>query len=224
MLGLEPWQEEFLEFAVERGVLRFGEFTLKSGRRSPYFFNTGRFSSGAALGRLGEYYARALEASKLEWDMLFGPAYKGIPLACAVAVAASSRLGREVPFAFDRKEAKEHGEGGELIGAPVSGRVVIVDDVISSGGSVREAAATIRGAGGEVAGCLIALDRQEQGEGTRSAAQELSEALGAPVVSVIDLDAVERWLAGSESPVRRERVPPNALEAIRAYRRSYGAE
>src|SRR6476646_8891345 len=171
---MQEYQRQFLESALARDALRFGEFTLKSGRVSPYFFNAGRFDSGAALAALGECYAAALAAAGTEFDMLFGPAYKGIPLATALACALAAR-GRDVPVAFNRKEAKEHGEGGRLIGAPLAGRVLIVDDVITAGTAIRESLQIIREAGATPCAVVIALDRQERGQvGERSAAQEVT--------------------------------------------------
>ncbi len=213
---MKPHQSRFLDLALDRQVLRFGQFTLKSGRTSPYFFNAGLFDSGAALKALGECYADALEASGLAYDMLFGPAYKGIPLATALSVALAAR-GRDVPVAFNRKEAKAHGEGGSLIGAPVRGRVLVVDDVITAGTAIRESIRTITDAGGEPCGVLIALDRQERGqEGERSAAEEVTAEFGLPVFSVAGLDellshADERpGLAGHK-------------DALVAYRAAYGS-
>ena len=213
---MKPHQSRFLDLALDRQVLRFGQFTLKSGRTSPYFFNAGLFDSGAALKALGECYADALEASGLAFDMLFGPAYKGIPLATALSVALAAR-GRDVQVAFNRKEAKAHGEGGSLIGAPVRGRVLIVDDVITAGTAIRESIRTITDAGGEPCGVLIALDRQERGqEGERSAAEEVTAEFGLPVHAVAGLDellahADERpGLAGHK-------------DALVAYRAAYGS-
>ncbi|HET7845134.1 MAG TPA: orotate phosphoribosyltransferase [Xanthomonadales bacterium] len=185
---MHDFQREFLDLALRRQVLRFGEFTLKSGRTSPYFFNAGLFDSGAALFALGRAYAQAAERSGLAFDMLFGPAYKGIALATAMAVALADRHGRDVPVAFNRKEAKDHGEGGTIIGAPLRGRVLIVDDVITAGTSVRESLALIRAHGAEAAGVLIALDRQERGAGELSAADEVRAALGLPVHAIATLD------------------------------------
>ena len=213
---MQPHQRRFLELALARQVLRFGEFTLKSGRVSPYFFNAGRFDSGAALAALADSYADALEASGVGYDMLFGPAYKGIPLATALGTALAAR-GRDVPLAFNRKEAKAHGEGGTLIGAPLAGRVLIVDDVITAGTAIREAIAIIRGAGAEPAGVVLALDRQERGQvGTRSAVQEVEAEFGLPVVAVAGLDEL---LALAD-----ERPELNAHKAaLLAYRSRYGA-
>jgi orotate phosphoribosyltransferase len=185
---MQPHQRQFLELAIARQVLRFGEFTLKSGRVSPYFFNAGRFDSGAALAALGDCYAQALAAAGTQFDMLFGPAYKGIPLATALATALAAR-GRDVPVAFNRKEAKAHGEGGQLIGAPLQGRVLIVDDVITAGTAIREALEIIGGAGAQACAVVIALDRQERGQaGERSAAQEVEAEFGLPVIAVAGLE------------------------------------
>ena len=201
---------------VSCNALRFGSFTLKSGRQSPYFFNTGVFDSGSALRRLGEAYAAALIASGLEFDMLFGPAYKGIPLGAAIAIALDRDHGRDVPFCFNRKEAKDHGEGGTTLGAPLAGRVVIVDDVISAGTSVNESVAIIRAAGATPAGVLISLDRQERGQGERSAAQEVRERHGIPVFSIIGLTQIVEFLQlqGDQAEL---------LSAVAAYRQQYGA-
>ena len=212
---MQPHQSRFLDLALSRQVLRFGEFTLKSGRTSPYFFNAGLFDSGAALASLGECYAEALLASGLGFDMLFGPAYKGIPLATTLAVALAAR-GRDVPVAFNRKEAKDHGEGGLLIGAPVRGRVLVVDDVITAGTAIRESIGLIRAAGGEPCGVLIALDRQERGrEDERSAAQEVSAAFGIPVLAVAGLD--DLLAHADERPELAAHKP-----ALLAYRERYG--
>ncbi|HEX5756009.1 MAG TPA: orotate phosphoribosyltransferase [Arenimonas sp.] len=213
---MHDFRRRFLELAIEREVLRFGEFTLKSGRVSPYFFNAGLFDSGAALAALGECYADALLDSGLAFDMLFGPAYKGIPLATAVAVALAAR-GRDLPVAFNRKEAKQHGEGGNLIGAKVQGRVLIIDDVITAGTAIREALALIRAAGGEPCGVLIALDRQERGQtGERSAAEEVSAQFGLPVLAIAGLGDL---LANADA------LPGVAVHkpALEAYRSRYGS-
>ena len=191
---MQDYQRSFIEFALQRQALRFGSFTLKSGRQSPYFFNTGVFDSGAALARLGEYYAAALLASGLPFDMLYGPAYKGIPLGAAVAISLCRDHGRDVPFCFNRKEAKDHGEGGNTLGAPLAGRVVIVDDVISAGTSVNESVSIIRAAGAEPAGVMISLDRQERGQGTLSAAQEVEQRHAMPVLSIVTLADVVSYL------------------------------
>ena len=185
---LQPHQLAFLDLALARGVLRFGEFTLKSGRLSPYFFNLGRMDSGSALAQVGDAYAATAMASGLQFDMLFGPAYKGIALAAACAIALAQRHGRDLPWAYNRKEAKDHGEGGALVGAPLQGRVLIVDDVITAGTAVRESLALIRGAGAEPAGVLVALDRQERGAGALSATQELTAEHGVPVIAIVSLE------------------------------------
>ncbi|MBU6477080.1 MAG: orotate phosphoribosyltransferase [Xanthomonadaceae bacterium] len=209
-------QRVFLDTALDRGVLRFGDFTLKSGRQSPYFFNMGRIDSGAALAAVGAAYASAIMASHAGFDMLFGPAYKGIPLAAATAIALASEHGRDVPWAYNRKEAKDHGEGGLLIGAPLSGRVLIVDDVITAGTAVRESLGLIRAAGAEVAGVLVALDRQERGQGEFSATQELAREQGVPVFAIVGLaDLLD--FAGSHAELAGQRA------RLEAYRTRYGA-
>jgi orotate phosphoribosyltransferase len=180
-------QRDFLDLALHKQVLRFGDFTLKSGRTSPYFFNAGLIDSGAALGRLGRAYAATAHESGLAFDMLFGPAYKGIALAAATAIALAAGHGRDLPFAFNRKEAKTHGEGGNLIGAPLQGRVLIVDDVITAGTAIRESLQIIREQGAQPAGVLIALDRQERGQGSLSAAQEVTAEFGIPVLAIARL-------------------------------------
>lgn len=212
---MQDFQKEFIDFAIECGVLRFGEFTLKSGRTSPYFFNTGLFDRGSRLGRLGHFYARRLLHSGLEFDVLYGPAYKGIPLACATAIALAEQSGHEAPFAFNRKEAKDHGEGGCLIGAPVQGRVLIVDDVITAGTSVRESVDIIRGAGAEPGGVLIALDRQEKGPDGTSAIAEIGRIYRLPVIAIVTLADILEHL--QQDPGQAARVA-----AIRAYRAQYG--
>ena len=195
---MQAYQREFLQLALQKQALRFGEFTLKSGRVSPYFFNAGLFDSGSAMATLGRAYARAAMESGVVFDMLFGPAYKGIPLATATAMALALEHGRDVPLAFNRKEAKDHGEGGLLIGAPLAGRVLIVDDVISAGTAIRESLQIIRAHGAEPAGVLIALDRQERGQGTQSAAQEVAAQFGTPVVAIARLQ--ELLTLASELP------------------------
>ena len=185
---MRAYKKEFLELSLELGALQFGEFTLKSGRVSPYFFNAGLFSKGYAAAKLGRYYASAIADSELEFDMLFGPAYKGIPLVTLAAAALAEHHDVDVPYAFNRKEAKGHGEGGNIVGAPLAGEVMIVDDVITAGTAVREAHQIIASAGADVAGLVISLDRQEIGQGGRSAVQELEEQLKIPVVSIVSLD------------------------------------
>lgn len=214
---MKPHQSRFLDLALARDVLRFGEFTLKSGRTSPYFFNAGRFDTGGALAELGECYADALEASGLAFDMLFGPAYKGIPLATTLAVALARR-GRDLPLAFNRKEAKAHGEGGVLIGAPVQGRVLIVDDVITAGTAIREALAIIRAANGIPAGIVVALDRQEiaSEDDRRSAAQAVAAETGIPVIAVANLADLLAFASGNPELV-------GYREPLLAYRARYGS-
>jgi orotate phosphoribosyltransferase len=212
---MKDYQSEFIDFAIAAGVLRFGDFTLKSGRSSPYFFNAGLFNTGSHLSRLGRSYAQAITDSGIEFDVLFGPAYKGIPLAAAASIALADRHGRDVPWCFNRKEAKAHGEGGNLVGAGLSGRVLVIDDVITAGTAIRESVEIIRSAGARLAGVVIALDRQERGTGERSAIQEVEDTLGVPVVSIIRLaDLLEylRQQAGREEDVRK----------IEAYRAHYG--
>ncbi|MFO1266302.1 MAG: orotate phosphoribosyltransferase [Rubrivivax sp.] len=217
--------EEFVHFAVGAGVLRFGEFRTKAGRLSPYFFNAGLFDDGAKLGRLAEFYARRLLASGVPFDMLFGPAYKGIPLAAALAVELARR-GRNVPFAYNRKEAKDHGEGGTLVGAPLAGRVLVVDDVVSAGTSVRESMTLIEGAGARPHGLVIALDRQEKatapaaeggGDLPHSAVQFITRELGLAVVAIATLADLLRVLRGSADPALAAHAGP-----VAAYRERYG--
>jgi orotate phosphoribosyltransferase len=207
---MQAYQKEFIELAHRYDVLRFGEFTLKSGRISPYFFNAGAFSSGGALAALGRCYAHRIVESGVPFDVLLGPAYKGIPLAAATAIALAEVFSRDVPFAYNRKEAKGHGEGGVLVGAPLQGRVMVVDDVITAGTAVRE------GAGAELAGVAIGLNRQERGEGARSAIQEIEQAHGVPVLSIVDMSHIIEYLEQSGGG------PPGALDAMKAYRRQYG--
>lgn len=185
---MQVYKKEFIDLALELGVLRFGEFTLKSGRVSPYFFNAGLFNTGYAAAKIGRYYAAAIADSGIRFDMLFGPAYKGIPLAALSAASLAEHQDIDVPFSFNRKESKAHGEGGDIVGAPLEGKVLIVDDVITAGTAVREAYQVISSTGAEVAGLAISLDRQERGQGTMSAVQELKQALGIPVVSIIRLN------------------------------------
>ncbi len=213
---MQAYKHEFLTFALERGVLRFGEFTLKSGRVSPYFFDTGLFNTGEALAGLGEFYARAVVDNGLAFDMLYGPAYKGIPLVATTAIAFARTQGRDLPWAFNRKEPKDHGEGGTLVGAPLSGRVLVIDDVISAGTSVRESVSVIKAAGASPAGIAIALDRRERGTERRSALHQVEQEFGIPVIPVVDLDDLVDWLE-----VRGDRA--SALAGIRSYRDRYGA-
>jgi len=212
---MQDYQRDFIRFAIERGVLRFGEFTLKSGRTSPYFFNAGLFNSGIALSELGRFYAAAVVQSGISFDVLFGPAYKGIPLAAATAVALAERHGLDLPWCFNRKEAKDHGEGGSLVGAPLVGRVLIVDDVITAGTAIREVMQIIDGQGAQAAGVLIALNRQERGRETLSAIQEVERDFKMPVVSIVSLEQVLEYLAG-DAELKKY------LPAVEAYRAQYG--
>ena len=212
---MKSFQREFLDAALACEALRFGSFTLKSGRVSPYFFNSGLFDTGDRLARLGRFYAAAILDSRIEFDMLYGPAYKGIPLASAVAIALAERHQRDVPYAFNRKEAKDHGEGGTTIGAPLRGRILIIDDVISAGTSVRESIDAITRAGAKPAGVAIALDRQERGQGELSAVQEFERTFGLRVVSIANLDALLNYL-------RAKGELGEYLRAVEDYRRKYG--
>jgi len=214
--GREAFRREFVEFAIRAGVLRFGEFKTKAGRLSPYFFNAGLFDDGNKLGELARYYAQAALASGIAFDVIFGPAYKGITLAAATAVALAG-LGHNVPFCFNRKEAKDHGEGGNIVGAPLKGRALIIDDVITEGAAKREAIELIRAAGATPAGILIALDRQERGQGQLSATQEVSRDYGVPVTAIATVADILATLRGR--PEDRVHV-----ERIEEYRRQYGAE
>jgi orotate phosphoribosyltransferase len=213
---MQAYQSDFVRFALETGVLRFGEFTLKSGRVSPYFFNAGLFNSGARLARLAAFYARALVDSGVRFDMLYGPAYKGIPLAAVTVAALAEQHGRDYPYAFNRKETKDHGEGGVIVGSPLRGRVMIIDDVISAGTSVRESLEIIRAGNAEPVGVVIALDRQERGQGELSAVQEVEQAHGLPVVSIIGLEHLFDYLSEHSEMAGH-------LDAIAAYRKRYGA-
>jgi len=213
---MHAYQTDFIELARQHNVLKFGEFTLKSGRISPYFFNAGAFCSGAALAQLGRCYAERIVESGVQFDVLLGPAYKGIPLATTTSVALAEHHGRDVPFAYNRKEAKNHGEGGIMVGAPLQGRVLIIDDVITAGTAVREVIAMIAEAGAELAGVAVGLNRQERGAGALSAIQELEQAYGAPVMSIIDMDHIIAYLESSE-----EGLAP-ALQAMKDYRIRYG--
>ena len=212
---MQAYQRDFIRFAIERGVLRFGQFTLKSGRISPYFFNAGLFDSGLALAQLGRFYAAAVVDSGIDFDVLFGPAYKGIPLAATTAVALAEHHQRDVPWCFNRKEAKDHGEGGTLVGAPLAGRVLIIDDVITAGTAIREVMQIIQAQGAQAAGVLIALNRQERGKGELSAIQEVERDYGIPVVSIVSLEQVLEYLA--EDAELKQYLP-----AVEAYRAEYG--
>ncbi|OMH28094.1 orotate phosphoribosyltransferase [Motiliproteus sp. MSK22-1] len=212
---MQDYQREFIEFAIERGVLRFGEFSLKSGRTSPYFFNAGLFNTGEALARLGRYYAAAIQNSGIDFDVMLGPAYKGIPLATTTCVSLANDYQRDVPYVFNRKEAKDHGEGGNLVGAPLQGRVLIIDDVITAGTAIREVMTLIDQAGASPAAVVIALDRQERGKGELSAIQEVERDFNMEVVSIVSLADLLEYL--QEQGNRQQEVA-----AIRQYRESYG--
>ncbi len=214
---MRAYQREFLDLALELEVLRFGDFTLKSGRQSPYFFNAGLFCSGYAAAKLSRYYASAIANSGIEYDMLFGPAYKGIPLVALAASALAEHHDIDVPYAFNRKEAKNHGEGGSIVGAALAGKVLIVDDVITAGTAVREAHKIITAAGAEPCGLVISLDRQEIGQGSRSAVQELEQTLKMPVAGIIRLEDIIDMLEDSTELNQY-------LEPVLAYRRKYGIE
>jgi orotate phosphoribosyltransferase len=212
---MTDFRQEFLAFSLAREVLRFGEFVTKAGRRSPYFFNAGLFNDGESLHQLGRFYAQALTASGVQYDQLYGPAYKGITLAAATAIALAEN-GHNLPYSFNRKEAKDHGEGGAIVGAPLKGRIVIVDDVITAGTSVRESVDVIRAHGAVPAGVLIAIDRMERGQGERSAVSEVRDTFGIPVVAIATLDDVMTFIAGRADLSRH-------AGAVAAYRAQYGA-
>ena len=212
-LIMRDYQKDFISYALDCGVLKFGEFLLKSGRTSPYFFNTGLFNTGAQLGKLGHFYARALIESGIKPDILYGPAYKGIPLVSTTSIAYAQISGEDIPFAFNRKEVKDHGEGGSLVGAPLQGKVVILDDVITAGTSVRESVDIIRYAGATPAGVLIALDRQEKGQNNSSAIQEVQDQFNMPVIAIITLANIIDYLTADAS---------DQLNAIKDYQRLYG--
>ncbi|MEE8222154.1 MAG: orotate phosphoribosyltransferase [Nitrosomonadaceae bacterium] len=211
---MPSFRQEFIEFAISHNVLRFGEFKTKAGRLSPYFFNTGLFNDGDSLRRIGQFYAKAILAAQLPFDMLFGPAYKGIPLVSAISIALSE-IGNNYPFCFNRKKVKDHGEGGSIVGLPLSGRVLIVDDVISAGVSVRETVDLIRASGAIPCGVIIALDRMERGSEGLSAAQEVRQMYGIPVVSIINLDNLMNYLQDRDDLVLN-------LRAVESYRAQYG--
>ncbi len=212
---MKAYQKEFIEFAIERGVLKFGEFTLKSGRTSPYFFNAGLFNKGSDLARLGRFYAAALVDSGISFDVLFGPAYKGIPIATATAVALYDHHQQDTPYCFNRKEKKDHGEGGNLVGSALEGKVMLVDDVITAGTAIREAMEIVQANGAELSGVLIALDRQEKGKGELSAIQEVERDFGAQVVSIVSLNDVINFLKNDDT--FKEYLPK-----VEAYRAEFG--
>ena len=219
---MQPYQLRFIDLALARSALRFGRFTLKSGRESPYFFNAGLFNDGESLSVLGQCYAEALHASGLPFDMLFGPAYKGIPLVSATAIAYAEQHGRNLPWAFNRKEAKDHGEGGQMVGRALTGKVVIVDDVITAGTAIRESVELIRRAGAEPVAVLLALDRQERGQSERSAVQEVEAEFGLRCISLLTLtdliDILSRKTMGTEP------LPEEHIQSLRNYRAQYGIQ
>jgi orotate phosphoribosyltransferase len=212
---MKAYQREFIEFALEKEVLKFGEFTLKSGRKSPYFFNAGLFNTGRDLARLGRFYAAALADSKISYDVLFGPAYKGIPIATTTAVALADHYDVDTPYCFNRKEAKDHGEGGSLVGSLLEGRIMLVDDVITAGTAIRESMDIIKANGADLAGVLVAIDRQEKGKGELSAIQEVERDFACTVISIICLGDLVTYLEekGDKS---------GELEAVKTYREQYG--
>ena len=212
---MKTYQKEFIEFAIERGVLKFGEFTLKSGRTSPYFFNAGLFNKGSDLAKLGRFYAAALKDSGIDFDVLFGPAYKGIPIASATAVALFDHFQPDTPYCFNRKEKKDHGEGGNLVGSALEGRVMLVDDVITAGTAIRESMDIVEQNGAQLAGVLIALDRQEKGKGELSAIQEVERDFNAQVIAIVSLNDVIEYLKDDEQFKAH-------LPAVEAYRAQYG--
>ena len=217
---MEDYQQAFLEFAIERKVLKFGEFKLKSGRKSPYFFNAGLFNTGAALAKLGGFYASALIQSKVPYDVIFGPAYKGIPIASATVMALAEQHDLDVPYVFNRKEVKTHGEGGDLVGADLKGRTLIIDDVITAGTAIRESMSILKAHGAELSGVLIALDRQEKGEGPLSAIQEIEDKYAIPVISIVNLDLMIGYLEFNQE---KEAEWRQTLANVKEYRRQYGA-
>ncbi len=212
---MKAWQRQFIEFAINKQVLKFGEFTLKSGRKSPYFFNAGLFNTGRDLALLGRFYAQALVDSAIDFDLVFGPAYKGIPIATTTAVALADHHDRDVPYCFNRKEAKDHGEGGTLVGSPLQGRIMLVDDVITAGTAIRESMEIIAAHNATLAGVLISLDRQERGRGQESAIQEVERDYGCKVISIITLKELIAYL--EEKPELAD-----YLASVRAYRKEYG--
>ena len=211
---MEQYQKDFVDFTLETGVLKFGEFTLKSGRISPYFFNAGLFNKGSHLSQLGKFYAQAIEASGLEFDVLFGPAYKGIPLATATAIALNDSHARNIPYSFNRKEAKDHGEGGSIVGHPLEGDILIIDDVITAGTAIREAQDIINANGANTKGVIVALDRQEKGKGELSAIQEVEQIFGIRVLSIINLSHIIDYLKASKNE--------DVVSRIESYRSQYG--
>jgi orotate phosphoribosyltransferase len=214
---VKEYQQQFLDYVIDRQILKFGEFTLKSGRQSPYFFNAGLFNTGSALALIGACYAAAIADAGLQFDVMFGPAYKGIPLASAAAISLAEKFGQDVPYCFNRKEAKDHGEGGMMVGAPLQGKVLVVDDVITAGTAVREVMQIIDAAGATAAGIVVALDRQERGKGELSAIGEISRDYNVPVLSIISLDQIIHYLG-----LKGNRELEAWLPAMELYRKTYG--
>jgi orotate phosphoribosyltransferase len=214
---LQQYQEEFISFAIEQGVLQFGEFVLKSGRVSPWFFNSGLFNSGQALARLGHYYSETIVSNAIEFDILFGPAYKGIPLVSASAVALANDHDRDVPYVFNRKEVKDHGEGGVLVGAPLVGKALIIDDVITAGTAIREAVSIIETSNAKLVGVVIAVDRQERGKGNVSAISEVEQHYGINVTSIVNCSHIMEYL-------EKHNTAPEILNKMRDYIASYGVQ
>ena len=214
---MQKYQHDFIQLAIKHQALCFGEFTLKSGRTSPYFFNAGRFQTGSALAVLRRFYAAAIKTANIDFDIVFGPAYKGIPLAATTAIALADHYQQDLPYCYNRKEAKDHGEGGTLVGAPLQGKVLIVDDVITAGTAVREVMSIIKAAGAVPAAVLIGLNRQEKGQGELSAIQEVEQSFGIPVVSIINLNHIIHYLEGQAGQ-------QDMVEKIKAYRSTYGVE
>jgi orotate phosphoribosyltransferase len=212
---MQAYQSQFLDYCLQRGVLKFGEFTLKSGRVSPYFFNAGLFNTGADLAALGNFYAKAIQQAGVEFDLLFGPAYKGIPLATITASSLYQQHARDIPYAFDRKEVKDHGEGGQTVGSPIQGRVMIIDDVITAGTAIRQSMQLIESLGARVTAVTIALDRQEKGQGELSAIQEL-EQLGIQIITIIRLDDIIQHLKNTGQS--------SQLDAVNSYQERYGID
>lgn len=216
---MQDYQKAFLNYVTEHEILRFGDFTLKSGRQSPYFFNAGLFNTGAALGFLGSSYARAVEDAGLDFDIIFGPAYKGIPLASAASIAFYEEFKQDIPWCFNRKEAKDHGEGGNIVGSPLQGKVLVIDDVITAGTAIRETMEIISAAGAKAAGVVVAMDRQEKGQGELSAIQEIEQEFSIPVVSIINLQQIIDYLGqeGNETMAAY-------LDSMKAYQAKYGIQ
>lgn len=213
---MQQYQKDFIEFVIQQGALKFGDFTLKSGRKSPYFFNSGVFNTGETLAILGGFYAAAIKNSSVKYDVLFGPAYKGIPLVCTTAIALAANHHQNSPYCFNRKEAKDHGEGGNIVGAPLKGKILIIDDVITAGTAIRESMQIINSAGAELAGVVIAMDRQERGQQQLSAIQEIEQTYHTKVISIIKLENIVEYLTNQPNM-------ENILHKMQAYKQEYGS-